>query len=210
MINETDAEKAFEDEMGEASYYDPAKNPMAPIAEGVYPAHIIGCSIDRNRVIKSDTLADIYNPIYRIAEAAADRTYYLTDADGAETEVSGEKFVGREVKGSGIFRFKNPAGDSRFRGLKDNTGGNFRYMEFTEFIGVEPEKQMVDGKAKFRLRTLTEDDLIGKPLHISVFRSTWISKKAASLGQEFSAIKAVAQGPWTEGLESVPEEEIPF
>lgn len=210
MIDETDAKKAFDDEMEEESYYDPAKNPMAPIAEGVFPAHIVGCTIDVNRVIKSTSLADIYNPVYRIAEAADDRTYYLTDDSGNEIEVSGERFVGREVAGSGIFRFKNPAGDSRFRGLKDNTGGNFRYMEFTEFIGVKPEKQVVDGKEKFRLRTVTEDDLIGKPLYISVFESTWTSKKPASLGREFKSIKAVPQGPWPEGSDSAPEEQIPF
>lgn len=210
MIDETDAERAFEDEVGGESSYDPAKDPMAPIAEGVFPAHIVGCSIDTDRIIKGTSLADIYNPMYRIAEAAADRTYYLIDADGKGIEVSGEEYVGREVKGSGIFRFKNPSGDSRFRGLKDNAGGNFRYMEFTDFIGVKPEKRMVDGKATFRLRALTEDDLLGKPLYISVFESTWTSKKTATLGQEFKTIKAVPQGPWPEGAGAEPESPIPF
>lgn len=220
MIDETEAKQAFDEEMEKESYYDPAKNPMAPFAQGVFPAHIVGCSIDVDRVIKGTSLADIYNPIYRIAEAAADRTYYLAeevkDKDGnltgevTETEVSGERYVGREVKGSGIFRFKNPSGDSRFRGLKDNTGGNFRYMEFTEFIGIKPERQVVGGKAKFRLRALAEEDLLGKALYISVFESTWTSKKPASQGQEFKATKAVPQGPWPEGMESAPEDPVPF
>lgn len=201
------AETAIPEELQEAfggkevedeSLYDPELDFAGPLPVGEYPAHIVKVEIKTNLAIPKANprhLVDIFNPWYRIAEEVEGLTFQRKDKDGNIIEIPGKKLVGKEQRGDGIFRYKNPLGDSRFRHLKDNRGGNKRYRDFVSYLDVPMEESVVDGKKLFRLPKLSESGIIGRPIMIRVYHKPWLRPD----GVKVTTSKAIAIGPWPSG-----------
>jgi len=195
---------------GDEAFYDSELDFAGPMPIGDYPAHIIKVDIATDVAIPKSNprnLTDIYNPWYRIAEEAEGMTFQRKDKEGNITNIPGKKLVGKEQRGDGVFRYKNPAGEPRFRHLKDNRGGNRRYRDFVSYLDIPMEEASADGKKLFRLPRLSEADMIGRPIMIRIYHTEWVGKD----GITRTAAKAIPIGPWhTGGHRDAGAEDIPF
>jgi len=198
------------EEAADESFYDSELDFTGPLPEGEYPAHIVRVDITTSLAIPKKNprhLVDIYNPFYRIAEEAERLAFQRKDREGNIVNISGKKLVGREQRGDGIFRYKNPSGIPRFRHLKDNQGGNRRYRDFVSYLDIPMEETTIEGKKLFRLPRLSEKDIIGKPVMIRIYHADWKRRDGITV----QAAKAIPVGPWpTGGHREVEAEDIPF
>lgn len=197
-------------EVGDEAYYDSELDFAGPLPIGDYPAHIVKVDITTDLAIPKNNprhLVDIYNPFYRIAEEAENMTLSRKDERGNVVEVPGKKLVGKEQRGDGIFRYKNPSGNPRFRHLKDNRGGNRRYRDFVSYLDVPMEEAMYKDKKLFRLPRLSENDIVGRPIMIRIYHKSWTRPDGITV----PTAKAIAIGPWPSGGQrDVGREDIPF
>ena len=90
--------------------------------------------------------AIVYNYSFVVDTANKSQSYtYSSYKDSSEQTASGEDYVGRSYRASGVFRFLEPAkGDS----FKSNSEGNKSYFRFCETLGVDIEKKVVKIKGQ--------------------------------------------------------------
>lgn len=198
------------EETEDESLYNPELDFVGPLPIGEYPAHVIKVEIKENLAIPKANprhLVDIYNPWYRIAEEAEGMILYRKDKEGNTIEIPGKKLVGKEQRGDGIFRYKNPTKISKWRHLKDNQGGNRRYRDFVSYLDIPMEEAMVEGKKLFRLPRLSEKDIVGRPIMIRIYHKDWTRKDGITV----PTAKAIAIGSWaTGGHRDIGAVDIPF
>ena len=141
-------------------YYDPKENDrVSLIPKQLYPVHAKKVDI-RDVRVKGKYKATVYNVYYQIAEECSKHTF-LTD----KGEVTGAGFVGKEIRGTGVFMFLNPEPGDDF---ESNNGANERYLHFCEHLKIDcPEVEVeLEGEKRMvkQFPTLIEKDIIGKPL----------------------------------------------
>jgi hypothetical protein len=177
------------------AYYDPSLDFDGIIPVGDYYAHITGLEVKKNIIIRNKFLADIYVPAFRLAKENSDKDF------GSNGEmISGKAFVGRELKGKGFFRFKNPD-KAKYPNLSDSQGSNKRYMEFIESLGI---KTSDGGSGIFRLPEISEDDIYGKPVLAKVIHDKWTTDD----GEERSTAKVLSLFSWKDGKREMLD--VPF
>ena len=86
--------------------------------------------------------AVVYNYSFVIDEANKAQSYtYLSYKDSSEKVSSGEDYIGRAYRSSGVFRFIEPEEGDDF---VSNSEGNKSYFRFCETIGVDIEKKVIE------------------------------------------------------------------
>ena len=90
--------------------------------------------------------AIVYNSSFVVDTANKSQSYtYSSYKDSSEQTASGEDYVGRSYRASGVFRFLEPAKGDDF---KSNSEGNKSYFRFCETLGVDIEKKVVKIKGQ--------------------------------------------------------------
>ena len=144
------------------NYFDPSQEKVnTRLAQGVYPAHIIKCD-SVVRPIKGMFKARIYNFRVKVANEVTERHYQIEGISGAMEDVTSSDYIGREVRSVGIFFFLTPEiGDD----FKANSGGNRKFMDTVEALGVDcPEIEVeIDGEKRMvkSLPSLEHSDFLG-------------------------------------------------
>ena len=127
---------------------DASKPSVAPNVKGEFYGHLQEAQMKEVSWTKNgDTFkAIVYNYSFVIDEANKSQSYtYSSYKDNSEQTSSGEDYIGRAYRSSGIFRFLEPAkGDS----FKSNSEGNKSYFRFCETLGVDIEKKVVKIKGQ--------------------------------------------------------------
>lgn len=196
------------DDLVMEDYYDESENFTGKIPQGVYPAHIVDMNVKENIDIKSRTESgvkhqcDIYEFTYEIAPEAASEEYKINDTE----VVKGQAFVGKTVKGKGVFKFKSVPKDKV--GYKPNAGGNGGFKKFLDSIGIELETKEIEDSRGARtvlvLPDLTIADVKGKPALVTVTHREWEGKE----GKTMVSVEVNGTKEWSTG--KALEEDIPF
>ena len=185
------------------SYYDPQENVNVPIIPNEkYRAFIIECK-SQEVTVRKKYKAKVFNYKLEVAEENSDLTY--TSSDGKT--VNGGVFSGKTFKGAGIFHFLTPSDGDDFEA---NPGGNERYMEFCEAIGIEyPEVEIeVEGKKRM-VKTLPEletNDLLGKPILATLVESSFVNKE----NKKVTYFQARSVELWETEARDLQDEDLPF
>ena len=141
--------------------------------------------------VKNKYKAKVYNIIFELAEECSDHTYN-TD----KGEINGSPFVGKEIRGSGVFMFLNPQPGDDF---ESNNGANEKYLRFCELLKIDCPEIEVDYNGEKRMvkqfPELKEDDIIGKPVMGYIDTEEYINKD----GENRTAYKVKDFNPWTNG-----------
>ena len=191
------------------NYFDPSQEKTnTRLAQGVYPAHIIKCD-SVVRPIKGMFQARIYNFRVKVAREAADRHYQIEDISGVMKDVNSADYIDREVRSVGIFFFLTPEiGDD----FKANSGGNRKFMDTVEALGVDcPEIEVeIDGEKRMvkSLPSLEHSDFLGKPVLANIgLGKPW----KGTDGIERQAYEVKSINLWEEGVSvDVEAAELPF
>ena len=173
----------------ESAVYDPNDRPKR-VEEGVYPAHI--ASLETKDVNTRAGQAIVVNMTYKVADEVADQTqpqwemdgfkYVLDESNekipvmngGKQAEESCDHLIGRTFYDNGWFVFTTSQSSSK----------NERYFSLLDKLGVKCKEQQVDGKKVKRLVLLEEDDVLGKPVLVTVKRQSYITKETKELPKD--------------------------
>ena len=142
-----------------------------PLNEGEYLGHLK--DITTREVSFKGYKATVYNYFFEVAKENGIKSYTFKDE-----EYSGSEYVGRTIKGSGVFKFLTPKEGDDFEA---NPSGNDKYLLFCKSIGipVKQEEREIDGK-KIKVEIMpshSEEDIVGKPAIGVVGRRTPYSNK---------------------------------
>ena len=180
--------------MNGSVYFDPnsvdSSESREVVEVGEHTAHICDISVKRDVVVRGKYLADIFSPVYRIANGNS---------------------KGLEIKDKGIFMFKKPDSDSN--GLKDRKGGgNKGYKAFLESINKPVEELFESDRVIYKLPEISKEDALNKPVSIKVYQEEFTSKRD---GNSYKVRKAMLIGSWGDGKELSDEtteddDELPF
>ena len=190
-------------------YFDPSQEQSTiRLAQGVYPVHIIKCE-STVRPIKGKYSARIFNYRVKVHSSVAGRKYQVEDIDGKMKDVDASGYIGREIRSQGVFFFLTPdVGDD----FEANPGGNRKFMETLEALGVEcPEVEIdVDGEKRMvkTLPDLHESAFLGVPVLANVgLGKPW----KGSDGVERQSFEVKSINKWDEGSKiDVEAAELPF
>ena len=172
-----------------------------PLNEGEYLGHLK--DITTREVSFKGYKATVYNYFFEVAKENGIKSYTFKDE-----EYSGSEYVGRTIKGSGVFKFLTPKEGDDFEA---NPSGNDKYLLFCKSIGipVKQEEREIDGKKVTVeiMPSLSEEDINGRPVIAVVDRGKpYINKQ----GKEVSPWQVKFVKPWDEGEIRNFNEEIPF
>tara|TARA_S200002703_G_scaffold106267_1_gene92219 strand:+ start:1148 stop:1777 length:630 start_codon:yes stop_codon:yes gene_type:complete len=191
-----------------------------PTEEGKYPAHIV--SLQTKEVNTRAGEAIIVNMSYQLADEAADETQLLwemdgykyrldvkgeripiTDETGVQTEIKCEHLPGKKFYDNGFFIFTDTSSANK----------NSRYFKLLEGLGIKLEE--VNGKKKLVL--IEEEDVIGKPVIITLETHSYITRDTKDLPadqqEKRTTLKAKEVVLWDGGEELSQEEvddDVPF
>lgn len=190
-------------------YFDPSQEQSTTrLAQGIYPAHIIKC-VTMVKPVKGKYKARIFNYRIKVHKSVATRHYQIEDIDGAMKDVDASGYIGREIRSQGVFFFLTPdVGDD----FEANTGGNRKFMETAEALGVEcPEIEIdVDGEKRMvkTLPDLHESAFLGMPVLANVgLGRPW--KGTDGIERQSFEVKSINK--WDEGTKiDVEASELPF
>jgi len=172
-----------------------------PLTEGEYLGHIK--DVSTREVSFKGFKATVYNYFFEVAKENGIKSYSFKDE-----EYSGSEYVGRTIKGSGVFKFLTPKKDDDFEA---NPQGNDKYLLFCKSIGVEvrKEKREIDGKNIYVeiMPNLSEEDINGKPAVGVVGRGKPYTNKD---GKAINPWQVKFVKSWDEGEAKDFTEEIPF
>jgi hypothetical protein len=193
------------------NYFDASLSGDRKLVEGIYPTHVIEVNIKEDIAIRGKNLATIYNLKVKVADEAKTHTFTSEDGQG----FSGQVYVGKEIYAQGVFFFTHPEKPEHSH-LSANPGGNEKYFEFCQMLGVEcleEEIEVASGNEVVKkkvpvLRALTEDDILGKPLLSCVGSVSWEDK---GTGERKSTMKVKDYQPWKAGNTlDVEVDDLPF
>ena len=203
--------------------FDPSSK-WKPIQEGVYPAHIKSLETKEVNTRAGDAIG--VNMRYRVADEVVKYTQpvwkmdgykYLTDDDnnkipvnngsGKQQEETCEHLKGREFQDNGFFVFTDSSSSSK----------NRRYFELLDNLQVSCAETSVDGKKVKKLVLLEDEDVVGKPVMVTVKRQEFVTYETKHLPpdqqERRSTFKVFNVNLWEDGqtLESDElEEDVPF
>ena len=172
-----------------------------PLNEGEYLGHLK--DITTREVSFKGYKATVYNYFFEVAKENGIKSYTFKDE-----EYSGSEYVGRTIKGSGVFKFLTPKEGDDFEA---NPSGNDKYLLFCKSIGipVKQEEREIDGK-KIKVEimpSLSEEDIVGKPAIGVVGRGKPYTNKN---GKEIKPWYVKFVKSWDEGEVKDFNQEIPF
>ena len=172
-----------------------------PLNEGEYLCHIK--DVSTREVSFNGYKATVYNYWVEVAEGNKVMRYTFKDDN-----YDGEDYIGRNIKGLGIFKFLTPKEGDDFQA---NPSGNDKYLLFCKSIGfeVKREERVLDGK-KINVEimpSLSEDDINGRPVTAVVGRGKPYTNKQ---GKEVNPWQVKFVKSWDEGEIRNFNEEIPF
>ena len=172
-----------------------------PLTQGEYLGHIK--DISTRDVSFKNYKATVYNYFFEVAKENGIKSYTFKDE-----EYSGSEYVGRTIKGSGVFKFLTPKEGDNFEA---NPSGNDKYLLFCKSIGVEVkrEEREIDGKKVTVeiMPSLSEEDIQGKPAVGVVGRGKPYTNKN---GKEINPWEVKFVKSWGKGETKDFTEEIPF
>ena len=125
-----------------------SKTSAVPNVRGEFYGHLQEAQMKEVSWTKNgDTFkAIVYNYSFVVDTANKSQSYiYSSYKDSSEQTASGEDYVGRSYRASGVFRFLEPAKGDDF---KSNSEGNKSYFRFCETLGVDIEKKVVKIKGQ--------------------------------------------------------------
>ena len=172
-----------------------------PLNEGEYLGHIK--DVSTREVSFNGYKATVYNYWVEVAKENEKMNYSFQGEfyDGSD-------YVGRNIKGLGVFKFLTPKEGDDFEA---NPSGNDKYLLFCKSIGVEIKKEERDmGGKKVTVEimpSLSEDDINGRPVTAVVGRGKPYTNKN---GKEIKPWQAKFVKSWDEGEVRDFNEEIPF
>ena len=138
------------------------------IEDGTYPAVIVSLTTS-DVITRKGTHADLYKPTYEIAKG---------------------EHKGGKIPDKGIWRFRSNPSKTHNRSSR----GNIIYKNVLDMLGIALEEVVVDGKKLKRLPQLTRDNVIGKPVLISVQDDDYKSDYGRLSGKV-----AILQSTWNNG-----------
>ena len=172
-----------------------------PLNEGEYLGHIK--DVSTREVSFNGYKATVYNYWVEVAKENEKMNYSFQGEfyDGSD-------YVGRNIKGLGVFKFLTPKEGDDFEA---NPSGNDKYLLFCKSIGVEIKKEERDmGGKKVTVEimpSLSEEDINGRPVTAVVGRGKPYTNKN---GKEIKPWQAKFVKSWDEGEVRDFNEEIPF
>ena len=195
-----------------------------PIEEGLYPAHI--ASVVHKDVDTRAGEAIVVNMTYKVADAVSDVDQPLWKMDGYKyqkdtsgnripvTNGNGEQAVAscshlkdKVFYDNGYFIFTDTSSASK----------NRRYFELLDKMDVKCEETSIEGKKVKKLVLIEEEDVVGKPVLISVKRYEYITPDTRHLPpdqqERRSTFKVASLDPWEDGSKIDPvelEDDVPF
>ena len=196
----------------EHTFYDEsADKPKMYMAEDTYHANITKCqTIERD--VRGKYKAKIYNITVKLSPECAKNEYNSRGTDGKLANANGEDYVGRELRSVGFFQFLHPKDGDDFEA---NPGGNRRYLQFCEAIGIKLETKEIeiDGEKRKvkQLPNLTESDILGVAV-LAVIKNgkPWEGKD----GKSRTSLEVKWLEPWQDGkpvsVDDVAKDDIPF
>ena len=164
-------------------YFDEQEKEWGGITpEGQYKAQIVEVDIkhDHESIARKDktkkNISNIYEVTYRLHADNAKETF--KDAEGSE--VQGGALVDRTVKGRRVYKFKTPTTEQSNRDFIANPGNNGGYFKFCTAVNAQIEEKEITVPAGQRmvkvLPDLTKEDLLGKPVLVTVKHRVWKGK----------------------------------
>ena len=203
--------------------YDPS-NKWMPIEEGEYPAHIT--SLRSKEITTRAGEAIVVNMEYKVADEVSSTTQkvwkmdgykYQFDTDGNKIPVTngnGEQEVAscdhlkdKIFLDNGYFIFTEGSSSSK----------NKRYFELLDNLGVDCGEVKADGKKVKKLVLIEDNDVVGKPVIITVKRHEFVTSETKHLSpdqqERRSTFKVARVSPWENGeqLEAAElESDVPF
>ena len=203
--------------------YDPSKI-WKPIEEGIYPAHIKGISSKEVHTRAGEAI--VVNMRYRVADEVTKYTQPLWEMDGYKyvtddddqrvplTNGKGEQSVstcehlkGKEFQDNGFFIFTDSSASTK----------NRRYFELLNNLEINCEETDLDGNKVKKLVLIEEDDVVGKPVMVTVKRQEFVTSETKHLPVEqqerrhtFKVFNVVL---WEEGQQldaTELDEDVPF
>jgi len=203
--------------------YNPSQK-WRPIEEGTYPAHIKSLSTKEVQTKAGEAI--VVNMTYRVADEVSKETQpvwkmdgyqYVKDTAGNRVPVTNgsgiqeisscDHLKGREFKDGGFFIFTESSSSSK----------NRRYFELLDNLKVNCEEAKVDGQIVKKLVLIEEDDVVGKPVMVTVKRTEYVTSETKHLPPDQqdrrSAFKVSKVVLWKEGNVLDAEElteDVPF
>ena len=172
-----------------------------PLNEGEYLGHIK--DVSTREVSFNGYKATVYNYWVEVAKENEKMNYSFQGES-----YDGSDYVGRNIKGLGVFKFLTPKEGDDFEA---NPSGNDKYLLFCKSIGVEIKKEERDmGGKKVTVEimpSLSEEDINGRPVTAVVGRGKPYTNKN---GKEIKPWQAKFVKSWDEGEIRDFNEEIPF
>tara|TARA_R100001594_G_scaffold24975_3_gene49006 strand:+ start:1483 stop:2124 length:642 start_codon:yes stop_codon:yes gene_type:complete len=205
--------------------YDPSEaSKWMPIEEGEYPAHIT--SLRSKEITTRAGEAIVVNMEYKVAEEVSSTTQkvwkmegykYQKDTDGNKIPVTngdGEQKIAncshlkdKIFQDNGYFIFTESTSSSK----------NGRYFELLDKLGVDCGEVKADGKKVKKLVLLEDDDVVGKPVLITVKRHEFVTSETKHLPpdqqERRSTFKVNNVTPWKGGQQLAAaelESDVPF
>ena len=193
----------------ESAVFNPDDKPKR-VEEGVYPAHI--ASLETKDVNTRAGQAIVVNMTYKVADEVADQTQpmwemdgfkYVLDEDknkipvvngsGKQKEEHCDHLVGRTFYDNGWFIFTTTQSASK----------NERYFSLLDKLGIKCKESSSNGKKVKKLVLLEEDDVVGRPVMVTVKRQSYITKETRDLPldqqQKRNIFRVTNLDKWHEG-----------
>ena len=199
--------------------FDPS-NKWTPIEEGTYPAHITTLSSKEMNTRAGEAI--IVNMTYKVNEVVANakqpvwemdgynhkkdstgQRIPVMNGDGEQATISCAHLKDKMFYDNGFFIFTDTSSASK----------NSRYFQLLENLGIKCE----DSNGIKKLVLLEEEDVVGKPVYVTVKRQEYITKETKHLSPDqqekrttfkVSEVKTWEDGP-TLSLDEL-EDDVPF
>jgi hypothetical protein len=195
-----------------------------PIEEGTYPAHI--ASLSTKEVNTRAGEAIVVNMTYKVADEVDEMTQLLWEMDGYNylKDQSGDKIPLMNGDGeqqiSDCSHMKNKTFyDNGFFIFTDTSSSskNRRYFELLDNLGINCEENTVGGKKVKQLVLIEEEDVVGKPVFVTIKRHEFVTSETKNLPydqqEKRSTFKVNNVKTWSDGYQISMEEmddDVPF
>jgi|TARA_R100000501_G_C2578425_1_gene82595 hypothetical protein len=199
--------------------FDPS-NKWTPIEEGTYPAHITTLSSKEMNTRAGEAI--IVNMTYKVNEVVANakqpvwemdgynhkkdstgQRIPVMNGDGEQATISCAHLKDKMFYDNGFFIFTDTSSASK----------NSRYFQLLENLGIKCE----DSNGIKKLVLLEEEDVVGKPVYVTVKRQEYITKETKHLSpdqqEKRTTFKVSEVKTWEDGpalSQDELEDDVPF
>ena len=203
--------------------FDPTSK-WLPVEEGTYPAHIK--SLNTKEINTRAGEAIVVNMEYKVADEVSSVTQnvwkmdgynYQKDTDGNKIPVTNGKGE-QEIASCGHLKDKVFIDNGYFI-FTDTTSAskNRKYFELLDNLNVKCDETSVDGKKVKKLVLIEEDDVLGRPVLVTVKRHEFVTTETKHLPpdqqERRSTFKVSNVNLWEEGTALSKDElseDVPF